>query len=408
MSGLISNQLDYVIFISGMAFLASGVVFCFVLKKGGKQRLLWTLLGWLGMFNGIGTWRGVMHSHERSRRSREVMKLHSTALESAANSIAITDKQGKIVYVNPAFTSLTGYTVSSAVGKTMAILKSGVQGKAFYHRLWSTILAGKVWRGEIVNRRRDGSLYNEEMTITPVYGSSREINHFIVIKQDITERKRFEEQLQYLATHDSLTNIPNRYYMEEVLKRAVAKARRGKKSALVFIDLDNFKLVNDTLGHAAGDELLISVANIFQSNIREEDLLARLGGDEFAILLEGADVSEAVIVAEKLRRAVGEEALCQTMHLDGFNLSISGGIVMVDGTIDHIKLLSDADAAMYSAKEAGRNRIVHIRPGEDVAFGYSKVNHLIPPGAGYKRSGPYPGQKDGGRVRGERKCIENT
>ncbi|GBF35046.1 diguanylate cyclase/phosphodiesterase [Desulfocucumis palustris] len=350
MSGLNGSQPDHII-ISVMALLATGL-FCYCA---------------LVFFLKLG----------RSRRSREAMKLQSTALESAANGIAITDSLGRIVYINGAFSRLTGYAAQAILGKTMSILKSGAQGQAFYQGMWNTILAGKVWRGEIVNRRCDGSLYNEEMTITPVYGKNREINHFIAIKQDVTERKRFEEHLQYLATHDSLTNIPNRYYLEEVLKRAVAKARRGKSSALIFIDLDNFKLVNDTMGHAAGDELLISMANIIKNNLREEDLLARLGGDEFAILLEGVNTDQALAVAEKLRRAVDHDALSSTLRITGFNISISGGIVMVDGTIDHIKLLSDADTALYSAKEAGRNRIVFIRPGEEDAEGAPRVNQLV-------------------------------
>lgn len=193
--------------------------------------------------------------------------------------------------------------------------------------------------------------------------------------RDITERKRLEKQLKYLATHDSLTNIPNRYYLKETLKRVVAKARRGYDSALLLIDLDNFKLVNDTRGHAAGDDLLVNVVSVLKSNIREGDLLARLGGDEFAVLLEGAGPEQAGIVAEKLRQAVDESRI----HLFGssFNLSISIGIVMIDGATDPQKLLYLADTALYEAKEGGRNRYVLVNSREENETRLSENDQLV-------------------------------
>lgn len=195
--------------------------------------------------------------------------------------------------------------------------------------------------------------------------------------RDITKRKKMQNQLQYLASHDFLTNIPNRYSLEENLRRVVAKAKRGVVTALLFIDLDNFKLVNDTLGHSAGDELLIVLANILKSNLRETDLIFRFGGDEFAILLEGATVEEARIVAEKLRRVVDESELCLAMRSTCFNLSISIGIVMVDGIFDTQKLLSYADTALYSAKEAGRNRVVVLQPDNTITERLSETNRLV-------------------------------
>lgn len=186
-----------------------------------------------------------------------------------------------------------------------------------------------------------------------------------------------KKQLQYLATHDSLTNIPNRYLLQENLKRAVAKAKRGQKNALLFIDLDNFKLVNDTLGYTAGDDLLITLVNILKSNLREGDLLARLGGDEFAVLLEGATAEEAGTIAEKLRRAVDEEELCLVTHRTCFNLTISIGIVMVDGTLDSQKLLSHADTALYAAKEGGRNKVAFVQPDGYSRAKLSETNQLV-------------------------------
>lgn len=209
---------------------------------------------------------------------------------------------------------------------------------------------------------------------SPLYDSNGNIVGAIQTFRDITDRKRIEERLQYLATHDSLTNIPNRYALGENLKRAVARAKRNKTSALLFIDLDNFKIVNDTLGHAAGDELLMKLAGIFKDNLREGDFLARLGGDEFAVLLEDTDAEGARNAAEKLRRAVEEEDL--NIHRSCFNLSTSIGIAMIDGTLNAQKLLSYADTAMYAAKE-GRNRVVFIQPDEEATARVSETNQML-------------------------------
>lgn len=213
-------------------------------------------------------------------------------------------------------------------------------------------------------------------TASPLYDNNGKIVGAIETIRDITDRKRMENQLQYLATNDSLTNTPNRYSLEENLKRAVAKAKRGEKSALIIIDLDNFKLVNDILGHAAGDELLIILVNILKSNLREGDFLARMGGDEFAILLEGITVEDAGAIAEGLRRLVDESELCLLVHKDCFNLTISLGVVMIDGTLNSQQLLSHADTALYTAKEKGRNRVVFIKPFEHTAK-LTETNELV-------------------------------
>jgi diguanylate cyclase (GGDEF)-like protein len=199
----------------------------------------------------------------------------------------------------------------------------------------------------------------------------------IEIIRDITSRKEMKKQLQYLATHDSLTGIPNRYYLEELLQRAIEDAKRGKTSALLFIDMDNFKLVNDTYGHAAGDEVLVSLTNILNGELRRGDILARLGGDEFAVLLEDVTVEDATLIAEKLRSVVDASELYLAVQKYSFNLSISIGIVLVDGALDSQKLLSYADTALYSAKEGGKNKVVLLKPREEMTARLSEVNDII-------------------------------
>lgn len=214
-------------------------------------------------------------------------------------------------------------------------------------------------------------------TASPLFDSSGNLAGAIESLRDITERKNMERQLQYLATHDSLTGIPNRYSFNETLKRAVARAKRGEQSFLLLIDLDNFKLVNDTFGHATGDELLVRVTNVFKNNLRESDFLARLGGDEFAVLLEGAAISEARVVAEKLRRAVEKDEFYLTDHKCCLNMSVSIGGVMIDGALDSQAVFSCADSALYSSKEGGRNKVSFVEPNDEMVTRLSETNQMV-------------------------------
>lgn len=307
----------------------------------------------------------------------EALRLRTTALESAANSIVITDRIGQVVYLNPAFTRLTGFTAAEFVERNISFLDRDAGNFEVSRQIWRTIRSGKVWNGEITDSRKDGSRYPAELTITPVFSDRGAITHFVAMIQDITSRKQAEQQLKYLATHDGLTGIPNRSFLEEALKLAVAKAKRGKHSALLLVDMDNFKLVNDTLGHAAGDDVLRGLVKVLIDNLREEDFIARLGGDEFAVLLDGIPVDGAITVSEKLRRSVfeGEGALAE--YSTRFNLSLSGGLIIIDGRLDYIRLLSQADTALYASKEAGRNRITFIESGKDAVDKLNETNQLI-------------------------------
>ncbi|MFZ5642434.1 MAG: bifunctional diguanylate cyclase/phosphodiesterase [Bacillota bacterium] len=308
---------------------------------------------------------------ERKNRE-EQLRLHAAALQSAANAVVITDLEGRITWVNPAFSGLTGYRADDVIGKKMSFLKSGIQEAGFYRELWKTIFDGRVWHGEMQNRHKNGNLYIEEQTITPVRDEDGRITHFVAIKQDVTKRKQQEQQLSYLATHDPLTNLPNRRVLEDSLRRAVAKAGRGNQSCLLFMDLDNFKIVNDTLGHTAGDQVLYNLTHLIQSLLRTGDLLARFGGDEFAVLLEGVGIDKALSIAERMRREVEEHRF--VVGDQNFHLTLSIGLVVVDGEYEQEAVLSQADTAMYLAKDHGRNRVIVYRHEDGVMAKLTEVN----------------------------------
>ena len=419
------------------------------------------------------------------KRSEEQLKLQSAALEAAANAIVITDLSGTIQWVNHAFTTMTGYSMEEVLGKNPRLLKSGEQPRSFYADLWSTVSSGKVWHGELINRRKDGTTYIEEMTITPLAQNVGQANwtHFIAIKQDITERKRAEEELygsrqmlqsildaipqrvfwkdrssiylgcnrafatdagldaaaaiigksdfdlswsktaehyraddqlvmeqesaklnfqehlsrpdgsvrwlqtnklplrdrkgkvtgvlgtyediterkvaeeqvQFLAYYDALTGLPNRTLLLDRLAKALASARRRKdKVALLFLDLDRFKDINDSLGHSVGDLLLREVAERLKKWARELDTVARLGGDEFLIMLAHVkDVPDAAVAAERIVNAMTSGFVIQ-----GHSLSISCSVgisIFPEHGADGETLIKNADAAMYCAKGNGRN-----------------------------------------------------
>lgn len=298
-----------------------------------------------------------------SAQTVEQLELQRVALESAANAVVVTDARGVIRWVNPAFVRLTGYSADDATSATPRILKSGNHDDGFYRQMWATILAGETWQGELYNRRKDGSLYLEEQTITPVRGADGVITHFVAIKLDITARKHQEERIRFLALHDALTDLPNRRMLAENLSRAAHQARRGRRGALMVVDLDNFKVVNDSLGHAAGDQLLRQVADLMKGVLRPGDFVARIGGDEFAVLIDGGEFDDALSAAERLRSAL--EAFRFQFGGQTRSIGASIGITSINGDVDGDGLMIEADSALYAAKEEGRNRVVAYRAGSD-------------------------------------------
>lgn len=280
------------------------------------------------------------------------------ALEAAANGVVITDKHAIITWANPAFSRLTGYSLEEAVGKNPnKLTKSGIQSEVFYRDMWADILAGQPWRGELINKRKNGSLYYEELSIASVKNGAGDITHFVGIKEDITERKEMEAQLQMLASIDPLTGLFNRRVFLEKLEQERAKVARlpHYSAVLLMLDLDFFKRINDTYGHAVGDNVLKAFSEIARNNSRAIDIPARLGGEEFAILLAGADKEDALTMAERLRQQVAEIVVDHAAGPVQITVSIGAAILLADD-INGEAILHRADAALYEAKDRGRNQ----------------------------------------------------
>lgn len=300
----------------------------------------------------------------RERNAQLELQIH--ALNAAANAIVITDTGPHILWANNAFTTLTGYSLEEAIGHRPAeLVNSGKQDAAFYKQLWDTILAGKVWHGELVNKRKDGSHYDEELTITPVRMDGKTISHFIAIKQDISTRKSAEAELRTLATTDTLTGLANRRHFLEQLALTLARhVRHETPSTLLMLDLDWFKSVNDRHGHAIGDEVLVHIARTLQASLRRIDLLGRLGGEEFAILLPDTEITGAVDFSERLRRSIAKQPAQTRAGVIPMTMSIGvTPFAGCDQTIDTI--LARADRALYRAKANGRNRVELESIGQD-------------------------------------------
>jgi diguanylate cyclase (GGDEF)-like protein/PAS domain S-box-containing protein len=279
----------------------------------------------------------------------------------------VTDENSVIIRVNQAFTRITGYSSEDALGEKPSLLRSDRQDPEFFERLWHRLSKYNSWQGEIWNKRKNGEIYPEWLTITAVTGKDGKVTNYVGTFVDFTERKKAENEIHMLAFYDPLSQLPNRRMLLDRLRQAVATSVRNHTGgALLFIDLDNFKTLNDTKGHGIGDLLLVEVSKRLQSCVREGDTLARFGGDEFVLLLEG--LSEEPALAAVQARSVGEkvlEALSQPYILEGneFHSSSSMGITLFIDYKDKLdELLKQADTAMYEAKKSGRNTLRFFDP----------------------------------------------
>ncbi|MEJ2465356.1 MAG: EAL domain-containing protein [Candidatus Thiodiazotropha sp.] len=299
---------------------------------------------------------------QRQLAHQELTKL-SLAVEQSPASVVITNLNGSIEYVNPKFCEVTGYQVDEVIGRQTHIFGDETENTQELERIWEKLANGEIWTGEFRNRRKNGRFYWESAVITPIRDAEGVTTHYLAVKEDITERKAFEQKLMEQATHDQLTGLPNRFLAIDRLQQMLQHAeRRSQRIGIVYIDLDNFKMVNDSMGHATGDDLLVQVSNRIWTQLRDEDTLCRLGGDEFMALIPNlqSPIEDLKLI---LNRVV--TALQAPYKLSGqtINVTSSLGIALFPEDGDKVgTLMSNADMAMYEAKRSGRNTFRFFTP----------------------------------------------
>ncbi|MBI3221521.1 MAG: EAL domain-containing protein [Nitrosomonadales bacterium] len=304
---------------------------------------------------------GTIQDITAQKATEEQLRIASIAFETQ-EAIIVTDAQARIISVNRSFEKLTGYTSAEIIGKNPSILKSGRHDADYYKALWTSLQVNGTWSGEMWDKRKDGSIYPKWLTITAVRDDSGEISHYVGVSTDMTERKRTDEEIHRLAFYDTLTQLPNRKLLIDRLGQALISSQRSAShGALLFMDLDNFKALNDSKGHDIGDMLLIQVASRLTTCVRESDTVARLGGDEFVVVLQNLGRSyrlatnQAEDIAGKIIAALDTPYLLLGQEHHG---SVSIGICLFQGrNVDSDELLKRADTAMYQAKSAGRNTL---------------------------------------------------
>lgn len=299
--------------------------------------------------------QGVIQDVTAQKKAEEELHLYANVFHNSGDSIIITDKENKIIAVNNAFNETTGYTLDELKGKNPKVLSDGSTPSHVYKNMWLGLNSKGFWQGEMNDRKKNGETYPKWMSISVSYSNTGEVLHYIASFADISERKADQERIHYLAHHDALTGLINRFSLEERLLQAISVAHRNQdKLALMFIDMDRFKNVNDTMGHPAGDALLVEVAQRLKRCVRESDIVARIGGDEFIIVLTDIEDSlSAAPIARLIVELLGEPYIINNQKVFS-SPSIGVSIFPSDGTsVD--SLMKNADSAMYHAKELGRN-----------------------------------------------------
>ncbi len=315
-------------------------------------------------------YNGVCFDINARKESENEARIAAIAFN-AQEGISVTDANKCILRVNQAFTTITGYGKEEAIGCTHRLLTSGIHNKEFYTIMWDNISRSGFWAGEIWNRRKNGELYVISITITAIKDDAGVVTNYLSNFIDITKQKELEDQVHHLAFYDALTNLPNRALLNDRLTQGIALSKRsGCYGALMFLDLDNFKPLNDLHGHMVGDLLLIQVAERLNKCVREIDTVARFGGDEFIVLLselspdKSDSRSRAKTIAEKIRSSLSEPYLLEIHHENGASSTVDhcctvsiGVLVFLKNEASQQELMRRADAAMYEAKDAGRNQI---------------------------------------------------
>ncbi len=324
-------------------------------KKGGQRIFV------EGYFNVIDVTSsplvvGVVRDVSARRRAEEKLVLAKQVFDHSGEAIMITDERTRIIDVNPALLSVSGYSRAELIGELPSLMKSGRHNAKFYQAMWQEIKARGCWVGEMWDRRKSGEIYPKKLTINAIKNAAGEVTHYVGIFSDISHQKDVEEKLQLLAYYDPLTQLANRSLFKDRLLREIEVSKRQRtRFALLFIDLDRFKAVNDTLGHNVGDKLLQAVASRIKQCVRESDTVARLGGDEFTVILANVHAEPGVsMVAENII-----DSLQDPFDIDGQLVQVGASIgvaIYPDNGADYSTLLKSADAAMYQAKNEGRGR----------------------------------------------------
>jgi diguanylate cyclase (GGDEF)-like protein/PAS domain S-box-containing protein len=333
----------------------------FIALAGITVSILLALIAWIlvhSRYRALQFSQALSHELSERKQAEAGIRLAATVFDTVDTAAMVTDKDTRIIKVNPAFSVITGYSPEEALGQTPGFLSSGAHPVEFYKEMWDSLKATGSWQGEISNRRKNGEFYTEWLSINEVCDNEGRLTHYVALFSDISERKAAEAHMHNLAHYDVLTGLPNRALLSDRLQQSIAAAKRERSHmALMFIDLDRFKPINDTLGHHIGDLMLKEVAKRMLECLRESDSAARIGGDEFVVLLPLIETeSDAVAVAEKIRNT-----LEQSFELAGRSLNISSsiGVAVYPGHGgDEKSLLKNADTAMYYAKEAGRNNVM--------------------------------------------------
>ncbi len=323
-------------------------------RKGWVSTSKWPLFDFDGKVVGLF---GISRDITDQKQNEAKLELAASVFSNSREGILITNLDGVIIDVNEAFSDITGYAHDEVIGKNPRILNSGRQSKAYYLAMWQSLTTKGHWYGEVWNRRKTGEVYAEMLTISTVHNAQGLALHYVALFSDITMTKKHEQQLEHIAHYDTLTSLPNRVLLADRLSQSMAQAQRhGRKLAVVFLDLDGFKAVNDTHGHDAGDLLLTTLANRMKHALREGDTLARIGGDEFvAVLVDLLHTDESLPILKRLLGAAAEP-----IQLGDFRLQVSASLGVTfypqDSEMDADQLQRQADQAMYQAKVSGKNR----------------------------------------------------
>ncbi len=319
-------------------------------------------------FNGHIYRMSIVRNIQERKAAEEKLRLSASVFTHAQEGIIITDSDARIVDVNDAFCRISGYRREDIIGENPRLLQSGRQNAQFYESMWARLQKDGLWSGELWNRRKNGNEFAEHLTISAISDTQGSPNHYVGLIADITKSKRYEQELEKIAHYDTLTGVPNRFLLIDRLRQAMAHAQRhNDRIAVVYLDMDGFKEVNDTHGHAVGDDLLIAISRRLQEALRDEDTLARLGGDEFIIILRHLDDTFDVEII--LQRILANVSAMVRIHDYAITVSASLGVTFYPQkeTVDAEQLIRQSDQSMYNAKQSGKNRYCFFDPEHEYA-----------------------------------------